>query len=109
MTTKADYLDKLNITKKLNSISNGNEFCTSGVAAKRHVMLDNILAVAHRDGGHYTVNHGYSKSCSDAIKVISSNQNRVDEARSLALRALSLMEEDMMPYNAIEELIKCLK
>jgi len=27
----------------------------------------NVLAVIHRDGGHYTVNHGYKKSADDAI------------------------------------------
>lgn len=33
--------------------------------------LKNVLAVAHRDGGHYTTKHGIEKSTEDAIQIIS--------------------------------------
>jgi len=32
--------------------------------------LLNVLAVTHRDGGHYTEKHGIEKSTNDAIKII---------------------------------------
>jgi hypothetical protein len=35
----------------------------------RRPLLD-ILAVVHRDGGHYTVDHGLEKSVEDALKII---------------------------------------
>jgi len=34
---------------------------------KQIAMLNDILAVIHRDGGHYTSQHGVGKSCADAI------------------------------------------
>lgn len=34
-------------------------------------MLQNLLAVIHRDGGHYTAQHGLSKSYEDAIQLSS--------------------------------------
>ena len=32
-------------------------------------MLKNLLAVLHRDGGHYTKQHGIKKSVKDAISI----------------------------------------
>lgn len=34
-------------------------------------MLLNLLAVTHRDGGHYTAQHGLSKSYGDAMQLSS--------------------------------------
>ncbi len=31
--------------------------------------LMNLLAVMHRDGGHYTIKHGFEKSTKDAIEI----------------------------------------
>jgi hypothetical protein len=31
---------------------------------------ENLLAVIHRDGGHYTKEHGFEKSCADAEKIV---------------------------------------
>ncbi len=33
--------------------------------------LLNLLAVTHRDGGHYTEKHGLNKSIEDAMKIVS--------------------------------------
>jgi len=35
--------------------------------AAHHALL-NLLAVIHRDGGHYTAQHGVEKACKDAEK-----------------------------------------
>ena len=43
------------------------------LAAKDH-MLNNLLAVVHRVGGHYTAEHGLEKSVEDAMQ-ISSDRN----------------------------------
>jgi hypothetical protein len=32
--------------------------------------LFDLLAVVHRDGGHYTVEHGLEKSVEDALRII---------------------------------------
>lgn len=34
-------------------------------------MLRELLAVIHRDGGHYTEEHGIAKSCADAMTKVS--------------------------------------
>ena len=34
-------------------------------------QLQNLLAVIHRDGGHYTEKHGVEKSCKDAMQIVS--------------------------------------
>lgn len=31
-------------------------------------LLDVLLAVIHRDGGHYTLQHGVGRSCTDALR-----------------------------------------
>jgi len=33
-------------------------------------MLKNLLAILHRDGGHYTVEHGVEKSYDDGKKIL---------------------------------------
>ena len=33
-------------------------------------LLMNLLAVIHRDGGHYVDKHGVVKACSDAEKIV---------------------------------------
>ena len=30
----------------------------------------NVLAVIHKDGGHYITNHGYEKASKDAIQIV---------------------------------------
>jgi len=43
-------------------------------------LLHNILAYVHRDGGHYTENHGIEKSVGDAIAIIANfNANIVED------------------------------
>jgi|SRR5262245_26594522 len=39
------------------------------------VGLNNLLAVIHHDGGHYTQRHGYEKSITDAEKNIIQERN----------------------------------
>lgn len=34
------------------------------------VGLGNLLAVIHRDGGHYQAEHGLERACADAEKVV---------------------------------------
>ncbi len=40
-----------------------------GSAIYKQLLL-NLLAVIHRDGGHYTDDHGPEKSTKDAIKIV---------------------------------------
>lgn len=50
--------------------------------------LRNLLAVIHRDGGHYTAKHGIIKSADDAEKIV------VDLIRAAADKALGLATSD---------------
>jgi len=34
------------------------------------IKLKNLLAIIHRDGGHYTGEHGLEKSVADAMKIV---------------------------------------
>lgn len=59
--------DKTSYTSKLECVAGGRVGSLSYVASERHKMLDELLAVIHRDGGHYTLEHGYKKSFADAV------------------------------------------
>jgi hypothetical protein len=37
---------------------------------KQIECANNLLAVIHRDGGHYTGEHGFEKSCRDAEAIV---------------------------------------
>ena len=49
-------------------------------AEKCRRMLENLLARIHRDGGHYTAQHGMEKSFEDAEHVWASLIQRAEEA-----------------------------
>jgi len=57
-------------------------FCQERDEARRE--LGEILAVIHRDGGHYTDKHGISKSVADAHATWADVVRERDEARELA-------------------------
>ncbi len=46
-------------------------FSTSNIIDRKSDQLLNLLAVVHRDGGHYTEEHGVDKSVEDGMKIIS--------------------------------------
>jgi hypothetical protein len=68
----ADFVKALGgIIKRIELIPG---FSTSKILNDRddyQYHLFNILAVTHRDGGHYTEEHGVEKSVKDAMKIIS--------------------------------------
>jgi len=39
-----------------------------------------LLAIIHRDGGHYTGEHGIEKACEDAVEVVGLLRERLDRA-----------------------------
>lgn len=41
--------------------------------------FNNVMAIIHRDGGHYVAKHGHKKASEDAIKVISKLKDKLDE------------------------------
>ena len=56
-------------------------------------ILQNLLAIIHRDGGHYTEEHGLEKSVEDAIKVVA--KERIDsEKTKCTICGISLNEND---------------
>jgi hypothetical protein len=48
--------------------------------------LRDLLAVIHRDGGHYTEKHGLEKSTADAHAVVCEDRRKLDEALFEKLR-----------------------
>jgi len=67
--TRTEFIDQISVADKLDSISDDDN-ALSSVASKRHKMLDNLLCIIHRDGGHHIKENGYEKSVSDAIDII---------------------------------------
>lgn len=39
--------------------------------------LKNLLAIIHRDGGHYTEKHGITKACGDGRKVVVALRSKI--------------------------------
>lgn len=62
--------DFVSYTSKLAIVANGRDNSLAMAASKRHAMLDNLLAVIHKDGGHYIHKHGYKKAVEDAIEIV---------------------------------------
>ena len=54
--------------KNTSSTEDDGEFITK---LKMQSYLLNLLAVIHRDGGHYTEKHGINKSVKDAMLIVS--------------------------------------
>ena len=62
-----------------------------GKKVDRHRQLRNILAIIHRDGGHYVAEHGLEKATEDAInKVANLIHERQTVDKILLKRAYSL-------------------
>lgn len=51
---------------------------TPSEAAKEAHAIGNLLAVIHRDGGHYQSEHGTAKACDDAHDIIHALRTRLD-------------------------------
>ena len=57
------------------------ESCNKKIAAefgtneehKRHLL--NLLAIIHRDGGHYVAEHGLDKAVQDAMKIVAESHD----------------------------------
>lgn len=56
----------------------------SDVQSPESMLLD-LLAIIHRDGGHYTGEHGLEKSWEDAIQLSSERINRSEEQDNTAI------------------------
>lgn len=57
--------------------------------------LKNLLAVIHRDGGHYVLNHGLEKACKDAETKVS---YLIHEKREPTKEELLMGEKDERDY-----------
>ena len=69
-----------------------------------NLLLGNLLALIHRDGGHHSVNVGIEKSCEDAEKII---LNRIRESENLHSFLDSFKyENDEVTISQIRQAIK---
>lgn len=41
-------------------------------------LLFNLLAIIHKDGGHYTTEHGAQKATEDAIHIVGNLRQEID-------------------------------
>lgn len=55
-------------------------------------LLKNLLAVIHRDGGHYVDNHGVKKATQDAIDIILDERRILEQEKLLKLMNKSITE-----------------
>lgn len=44
-------------------------------------LLNNLLAVIHRDGGHYSQEHGLEKSTRDAVRLTLNERHEAEEIK----------------------------
>lgn len=95
--------DKINYEPKLRSI--GKEGSLSWVAADRHKMLNNILSVIHRDGGHAQDKLGFSESCAMAEEKIISMFSALNECSQHAERAIAKLDDDVSPYSSLNKIL----
>jgi len=65
------------------AVAKRNEW--AGGAARLSSQLGNLLAVIHRDGGHYEAEHGTEKACADAMQRICDTRARLGAADELAM------------------------
>lgn len=56
-------------------------------------LLDNLLAVIHRDGGHYQCEHGTKKACEDAQRRVSETHGAADELAMLVRRLARALQK----------------
>lgn len=61
-------------------------------------MLNNLLAVIHRDGGHYTGKHGVQKSAEDAMKIVAEMYADKEAASESNRRTAREHEDHSGPY-----------
>lgn len=52
----------------------------------------NLLAVMHRDGGHYVGRHGFEKACKDAEQVRHDLMTEADTLRDLGMKLVTAVE-----------------
>jgi hypothetical protein len=50
-------------------------------------LLQNLLAIVHRDGGHYTQRHRIEKSVEDAIEVVGKLRMEIDRLQYLLIKS----------------------
>jgi len=62
-----EWIEKL--SKKLNTAKEENQ------------SFGNVLAVLHRDGGHYIIHHGHKKASEDAINMIYEMRTQLTETK----------------------------
>jgi hypothetical protein len=77
----------------------------------------NLLAVIHKDGGHYLEAHGWEKACEDAILEVYSMRQEISELRAMAEQAQEIgvseglfdAEESVLPWQDFDETVKRLE
>lgn len=55
--------------------------------------LGNLLAVIHRDGGHYQAEHGDERAYRDGLAAASATLGALDEARAQLVKAVEILSD----------------
>lgn len=71
------------------------------VIKKENQSFGNVLAIIHRDGGHYITEHGHDKASKDAIKIVLNLRAQLDEIkeREKQLQYFVSSMRDIFSYN----------
>ncbi len=90
---KACSADRVEIIKQLD------------IAKRENQSFGNVLAVIHRDGGHYISIHGAEKASKDAIKIIMETRTQLVEAKERETR----LRDDVQAQRRWQRCPRCYK
>lgn len=62
--------------------------------------IEDLLAIIHRDGGHYQSEHGKDKAIEDAIMVVCNLRVNSDHHHSMATVFATTLKQAMLDYIA---------
>lgn len=71
MNLTEKHLDFVNFESRLKDIGGGRSESLATIAAERHRMLNELLCIIHRDGGHRLSDVGYTQAFNEAISIVS--------------------------------------
>ncbi len=74
-------------------------------AKKENQSFGNVLAVIHRDGGHYISTHGAEKASRDAIDIITETRTQLVEAKERGTR----LRDDVQAQRQWQRCPRCYK
>ena len=106
--------DKIRLNKSIRIRDNGFDALIDinekelAAAKAQNQSFGNVLAVIHRDGGHYITKHGHEKASEDAIKIVLDLRKENDRLKEFARPVIrqecwSIFEQDGLDIHDLAE------